>query len=46
MNRFCLMVLLILLLSCQNSDRLNDNSKKKNSLELKPSIGTKIMKEK
>ncbi len=46
MNRFCLMVLLTLLLSCQNSDLLNNNSKKKNSLELKPSIGSKIINEK
>ena len=46
MNRFCLMFLLSLLLSCQNSDLSNNNLKKKNSLELKPTIGTIIEKDK
>ena len=45
MNRFSLIFLLSLLLSCQNSDLLN-NKKKKNSLELKPTIGTIIKKDK
>ena len=45
MSRFSLMLLLIFLISCQNSNIFNNNTNK-NSLEIKPTIGSKIIKEK